>query len=112
MKTPMTSRLLRASALLLTCLAVSSCGDDPELVRKREEQKAEIRLLDGELKILQEKIAQLPPDRTTEVAKLKQESELQQVEIAKLEQEIASLQKQKVDIDKDHEAYRRKYVVR
>lgn len=112
MKIPTYTRLLRASALLLTCLAVSSCGDDPELVRKREEQKAEIRLLDGELKILQEKIAQLPPDRATDIAKMKQESELQQDEIAKLEQEIVSLQKQKAEIEKDHEAYRRKYVVR
>lgn len=104
--------LLRPAALALVCLSFSSCGDDPELVRKREEQKAEIRLLDGELKILQEKIAQIPPDRSTEISKLKQESELQQAEIAKLEAEIESLQKQKAQVEKDHEAYRRKYVVR
>jgi hypothetical protein len=112
MKLPAHTQVLRASALLLACLAVSSCGDDPELVRKREEQKAEIRLLDGELKILQEKIAQLPPDRTTEIAKMKQDAELQQEEISKLEEEVVSLQKQKAQIEKDHEAYRRKYVVR
>jgi chromosome segregation ATPase len=106
------TRLLRALALLLTSLAVSSCGDDPELVRKREQQKAEILLLDGELKILQEKIAQLPPDRASEIAKMKHDSELQQEEIAKLEQEIASLQKDEAQIEKDHEAYRRKYIVR
>lgn len=112
MKIPTNTRCLRALALLLTSLAVSSCGDDPELVRKRDIQKAEIALLDGELKILQEKIAQLPPDRATDIAQMKQKSELQQEEIAKLEQEIASLQKEKSQIEKDHEAYRRKYIVR
>ena len=106
------SSLLRPAALALLCVSFSSCGDDPELVRKREEQKTEIRLLDGELKILQEKISQIPPDRSNEISKLKKESELQQDEIAKLEAEIETLQKQKTQVEKDHEAYRRKYVVR
>ncbi|WP_367875138.1 hypothetical protein [Luteolibacter sp. Populi] len=106
------SRLLSSAGLVLVCLSFSSCSDDPELVRKREEQKAEIRLLDGELKILQEKISNIPPDRSTEISKLKQDSELQQTQIATLEQEIERLQKQKTQIEKDHEVYRRKYVVR
>jgi len=109
---PKHTRVLHAAALLSACFSFSSCGDDPALVRKREEQKTEIRLLDGELKILQEKIASLPPDRTTEVAKLKQDSELQQEQIATLETEIEGLRKKKTEIEKEHEAYRRKYVVR
>jgi septal ring factor EnvC (AmiA/AmiB activator) len=106
------SSLLRPAALALVCLSFSSCGDDPELVRKREEQKAEIRLLDGELKILQERISNIPPDRSAEISRLKTESESQQAQVAALEQEIESLQKQKAQIEKDHEAYRRKYVAR
>jgi hypothetical protein len=112
MKLSALSSLLRPAALALLCVSISSCGDDPELVRKREEQKAELRLLDGELKILQEKISQIPPDRSTEISKLKQESELQQQDISKLELEIEALQKEKAQVEKDHEAYRRKYVVR
>ena len=106
------SSLLRTGAALLLCLSFSSCGDAPELVRKREEQRAEIRMLDGELKILQEKIDQLPPDRATELIKLKGESEQQKEDIARLEKEIESLQAEKARIEKDHEAYKRKYVVR
>jgi septal ring factor EnvC (AmiA/AmiB activator) len=109
--TCMTSRLLRPAAALLLCLSFSSCGDDPELVRKREEQKAEIRRLDGELKVLQEKISQIPADKTTELSKLKQDAELQKDEISSLEDEIQLLQTKKAEIEKAHEAYKRKYVV-
>jgi hypothetical protein len=35
--------ILRAAAALLLGFASVSCSDDPELVRKRDEQKAEIR---------------------------------------------------------------------
>ena len=40
----------RCVAALAICVAMSSCGDDPELVRKRDEQRAEIA-----------KFASLPP---------------------------------------------------
>lgn len=109
---PMPSRMLRIAAASLLCLSFSSCGDDPELVRKQGEQKAEIRRLDGELKILQEKISQIPPDKTSELSKLKQNSDLQKDQIEGLEEEIASLQAKKADIEKAHEAYKRKYVIR
>jgi septal ring factor EnvC (AmiA/AmiB activator) len=109
---PMPSRVLRIAAASLLCLSLSSCGDDPELVRKREEQKAEIRRLDGELKVLQEKISQIPQDKTSELSKLKQNSEIQKDEIEGLEGDIASLQAKKAEIEKAHEAYKRKYVIR
>jgi len=108
----MSSRVLRVAAASLLCLSFSSCGDDPELVRKREEQKAEIRRLDGELKVLQEKISQIPADKTNELSKLKQDSELQKDQIESLEEEIASLQTKKAEIEKAHEAYKRKYIIR
>ncbi|QJE97219.1 hypothetical protein [Luteolibacter luteus] len=109
---PMPSRMLRLAAASLLCLSFSSCGDDPQLVQKREEQKAEIRRLDGELKVLQEKISQIPADKTSELSKLKQDSDLQKQEIENLEEEIASLQSKKAEIEKAHEAYKRKYVIR
>ena len=112
MKLPALTSLARPVALCLACLSFSSCGDDPELVRKRHEQETEIRELNGELKILQERISQLPADRSSEIAALKKTSEEQQAQIATLEADIDRLQKDKAKIEKDHEAYRRKYIVR
>jgi chromosome segregation ATPase len=82
------------------------------LVRQREEQKVEISKLEGELAILDEKLEQVPKDRSSEVAQLKQDAETNRADVAGLEAEIESLERQKADLEKQHEAYRRKYVVR
>jgi TolA-binding protein len=109
---PSLTSLLRPAALALLCLSFSSCHDDPALVLKREQQKAELVQLDGDLKVLQEKINQIPPDRSSDISKLKLQAEEQQGQISALEQEIERLQKQKADVEKQHEAFRRKFVVR
>jgi len=103
---------LRAAAALALAAASVSCGDDPELVRQRDEQKAEIRKLEGELAILQERMEQAPPDRGADLARLKEEASRNQQEIEVLETEVAELEKRKAEIDAGHQAYRRKYVVR
>lgn len=103
---------LRCVAALAICVALSSCGDDPELVRKREEQKAEISKLNGELSILQEKMEQIPPDRSAKIEELKQQTEENRTQIAALESEIEALEKEKADVEKQHQAYRRKYVAK
>lgn len=105
-------RWLRPTGALALCLAFSSCSDDPELVRQREEQKVEISKLEGELAILDEKLEQVPPDRSAEVTQLKQDAETNRAQVAELESEIEALERQKADIEKQHEAYRRKYVLR
>lgn len=105
-------RVLRPAGALALCLAFSSCGDDPELVRQREEQKVEISKLEGELAILEEKLEQVPKDRSEEVTQLKQDAETNRAQVVQLESEIDALERQKDDIEKQHEAYRRKYVVR
>ena len=107
-----TSRLWRPAGALALCLAFGSCSDDPELVRQREEQKVEISKLEGELAILEEKLEQVPPDRSAEVVQLKQDAETNRTQVAELEAEIEALENQKADIEKKHEAYRSKYVVR
>ena len=109
---PFTDRLLRPAGALALCLAFVSCSDDPELVRQREEQKVEISKLEGELAILDEKLEQVPPDRSAEVTQLKQDAETNRSQVAELEAEIEALERQKADIEKQHETYRRKYVVR
>jgi hypothetical protein len=44
--------LLRLGSVLILGLMLSSCNDDPELVRKSEAQKAEICKLAGEVDIM------------------------------------------------------------
>lgn len=105
-------RWWRPAGAFVLCLMFSSCGDDPELVRQREEQKVEISKLEGELAILEEKLEQVPPDRSNEVERLKADAETNRAQIAEVEAEIEALEKKKAEIEKQHEAYRRKYVVR
>ncbi|WP_193210502.1 hypothetical protein [Luteolibacter marinus] len=107
---PCISRYVRPLGAALLCLAVSSCGDDPALVSKREQQRAEIAKLEGELAILQERMEQMPRDRSDEVRELKAKAGENQKEIASLEEEIADLEQEKARIEREHEAYRRKYV--
>jgi septal ring factor EnvC (AmiA/AmiB activator) len=103
---------LRPAGALAICLAFSSCSDDPQLVRQREEQKVEISKLEGELAILEEKLEQVPKDRSDEVTQLKQDAETNRTQISQLESEIEVLEQKKADIEKQHEAYRQKYVLR
>ncbi len=103
---------LRLSLVGLSVFALASCGDDPELVRKREEQRAEIRRLEGELAVLQEKMSDIPPDRSADLDKLKQEAEENKTRVASLEDEIADLEKEKQGVERELESYRRKYVIR
>jgi chromosome segregation ATPase len=104
--------LWRLAGAFVLCLSFNSCSDDPELVREREEQKVEISKLGGELAILEEKLEQVPKDRSAEVAQLKEDAETNRADVAGLEAEIEALEREKADLEKKHEAYRRKYVVR
>lgn len=94
------------SALALCC---ASCGDDPKLVAKREQQKAEISRLKGELALLEEKLKNLPPDVSEDLAKAKKESEVQTAEIASLETEVAALDARKRELQSEFDSYRAKY---
>lgn len=103
---------LRLAGALLCSIVLASCSDDPELVRQREEQKVELNKLGGELEILKEKLERTPPDRSEDLAELKKQSETNAGQIEALEAEIEGLERQKATIKAQHEAYRRKYVVR
>jgi predicted nucleic acid-binding Zn-ribbon protein len=102
----------RTAAAFLLCALSTSCGDDPELVRKREAQKAEIRKLEGELSILKERLEQAPPDRGAELLRLKEEAVASEGRIVALESEVEGLEKKKRALEREFESYRRKYVVR
>ena len=99
--------LLSLSSLLL----LASCGDDPELVKKRQEQKLEIARLEGENMLLNEQLSSLPPDRSAELNEVKAKVELQTQELEKLEQEIAQLEAKKRSAEAEFERYKATYPV-
>ncbi len=110
--TPAFHQFLRFAACIAGAIAVSSCGDDPELVKKTQEQQAEITRLRGEVALIDEKLRNLPADKSSELAEAKKVAETQTAEIKALEEEIASLEARKKSIDEEFKAYQRKYSVR
>lgn len=93
----------------LSVLLISSCGDDPELVAKREKQRTEITRLKGEIAILEEKIKVMPPDVSEELEQAKERAKTQAEEIAKLESEVSALEARKRSLQDEFDKYRAKY---
>ena len=105
--------LVRPSLIVVSLsLLFSSCGDDPKLVEKREKQKIELTRLKGELALVEEKLKDIPPDVSTELAEAKKLSEKKSAEVADLEREIAVLEMQKLSLQGEFEAYQAKYKVK
>jgi chromosome segregation ATPase len=100
------------SILILVALACASCSDDPKLVEKREQQKAEIARLKGELALIDEKLKNLPPDVSADLAVAKQLAEKQAAEVAGLENEVADLEARKRALQSEFDAYRAKYQIK
>jgi chromosome segregation ATPase len=103
------SRTATAACLLLS---LCSCKENPELLRKREEQRAEIKRLEGELAVIEEKLKDIPPDRTKELLLAKAEADTQASEIETLEKEVATLDAKKKELEAKFADYRRKYPVK
>ena len=99
-----------AAAIAVTILA-TSCGDPPELVEKRMLQETEITRLKGEIALLEERIANLPEDRSEELAEARAKAEEQSATIDSLETEIAGLESRRNALTEELEAYQRKYRV-
>jgi chromosome segregation ATPase len=100
------------SIIALCIITLTSCGDDPKLVEKREKQKAEITRLKGEIALIEEKLKSLPADVSSDFAQAKQTAEKQNAEVERLESEVASLDAKKRSLQKEYDAYRIKYQVK
>jgi cell division protein FtsB len=92
-------------------LVLGSCRENPELVRKREEQRAEIKRLEGEIALIDEKLKAIPVIHEDDLAKARKELESQKHETARLEQEISDLEGRKRQLEKEFAAYKVKYRV-
>jgi uncharacterized protein (DUF3084 family) len=101
-----------ASLAVFLCLGLASCGDKPELVEKREKQRAEIARLKGDLALVDEKLKDLPPDVSSELAEAKQLSAKQSAEVAALETEVAGLESRKQALLDEYTAYQAKYKIK
>ena len=99
----------RAAAILCAFLFLPSCGDDPELVARKEKQKTEIANLRGEIALLEEKLRDMPEDVSVQLEEAKKKEIEQKEEIERLESEIKDLQKQKRRLGSEFDTYRAKY---
>jgi chromosome segregation ATPase len=96
----------------LLCISLlASCGDDPELVKKRQEQKSEIARLEGELMMISEQLQGMPADRSADLATVKKKLDAQTQELEKLEAEISQLQQQKREAESRFAEFKRKYPI-
>ena len=95
--------------IILLSLCCFSCTEDPKLVEKREQQKAEISRLKGELALIEEKLKSIPPDVTEQLAEARVLTEKQTAEAAQLETEVAALEARKTALKSEFEAYQAKY---
>jgi chromosome segregation ATPase len=100
------------SIVVFLSLACWSCEDPPELVAKREQQKAEISRLRGELAIIEEKLNNIPPDVSEELETARKTAEEQTTDINGLESEIKELQARKRDLQSEFDSYRAKYQIK
>ncbi len=94
---------------ILLALTLTSCGDDPVMVEKREKQRTEIIKLKGELALIEERIKVMPPDVSEELAIAKQVAAKNAAEVTELETEVASLETRKRSLQDQFDAYRIRY---
>lgn len=102
---------LRFISAALASAFLVSCGEDPELLKKSRDQQLEITQLRGELALLEEKLRNLPPDKSEELALAKEQAKSQEAEIQSIEAEISKLETRRKELDDEFESYRRKYPV-
>jgi cell division protein FtsB len=92
-------------------LVLGACRENPELVRKREEQRAEIKRLEGEIALIDEQLKAIPVIHEEDLAKARKELESQKQETTRLEQEISDLEGRKRQLEKEFTDYKVKYRV-
>lgn len=95
--------------VIAVAMLCGSCGDDPELVEKRDRQEAEITRLKGELAVMEEQLGKMPPDVSLELEKAGKQEREQLAEIARLDAEVAGVTAKKRALQAEFDSYRAKY---
>lgn len=103
-------RICNFLAVILITFSCGSCKkDDPELVKKSENQKSEISHLKLEILVAEEKLKETPADVSEDLKQAKKEKENQMAEIARLEKSITDIASRKSLLQKQIDSYRSKY---
>lgn len=97
--------------LLLSLIALTSCGGDPQLVKKRQEQNHEIARLEGELEMLQENLRRFPADCTTELDQMKETVKKQIEELEELENQMQQMEQKTRKAQEELERYQKNYPI-
>lgn len=79
------------------------------MVAKREKQRAEIIQLKGDLALVDEKLKDVPPDVSEELAETKKQVEQASAKVSELETEVATLEAKKRAVQDEFDTYRVKY---
>jgi septal ring factor EnvC (AmiA/AmiB activator) len=102
---------LRLAIGIAATLPFAACNEDPELVRKRGEQEAEMAKLSGEIALVEERLKNVPPDQSAELEAAKRETKKLEEEHKSLSAEVAELEAEHQSLKNEHEEYKRKYTV-
>lgn len=94
---------------ILLALALASCKDDPALVEKRDKQRAEVIKLKRELVTLEERVKNMPPDVSEDLAAAKEVEAKNNAEVKALETEVAALEAKRRSLQEEFDAYRIRY---
>lgn len=100
------------AALVALVFLGAGCGEDPELQRKSQQQKAEIQRLESELRIVLEQIKNAPKDRGAELAEVAEKLRHEEARIAGIEKAIDDLAKERKKLEEEFDSYKRSYPLR
>ena len=100
---------ISCSLAILMSFVCTSCGDDPNLAKKREMQKAEISRLKADLAVIDEMHKNLPPDVTKDLAEVKQLAATQSAEVTGLKSELAEMEARKKSVKSELETFQTKF---
>lgn len=103
--------LQRTVACCLLVFFLNSCGEDPELVKKHGEQKAEIARLNADLALVQERLKRLPEDKSVELEDAIAKSKELEAEREKLAADVVKLEAEQAGLQRSFDDYKRKYSI-
>jgi hypothetical protein len=106
--------MLLTRSISLTCLILifaTSCSENPERLKKKAIQQAEIQALDADLALLSQKLHNAPADRSDELKTNQSELLSIKTEIESLTQEVSNLELKKQKFEADFKRYQSVYKI-
>lgn len=103
------------SAVTFSCVLlagfISSCREDPELVKQHEQQNSELSRLRSGISIIEAQIRDMPADVSSEWKEAEKNHDLQKAGIQELKTEISEVSARIKSVQDGLKAYRVKYQI-